>query len=212
MTLVSALLLAAILLVIYWFVVRQWFFRWGASREDLQRVMPGDHLVDAPTYAATLAVAIDAPPECIWPWLVQMGYRRGGLYSYDWLDRLFGYLDGPSAEIILPQFQDLRPGDEIPIGRRGGFPVRAIEPLRALVLAGEADGAAWVWEFGLYPMGAARTRLVSRNSVRTPRAWAAWCLLRIIEPAAFIMTREMLLGIKRRAERLSANEGHQSAA
>jgi hypothetical protein len=61
-------------------------------------------------------------------------------------------------------------------------------------------------------MGAARTRLVSRNAVRTPRTWVAWCLLRIIEPAAFIMTRGMLLGIKRRAERLGANEGHKSAA
>lgn len=176
-------------------------------------MMRGDDLVETPTYAATLAVTIDAPPECIWPWLAQMGYRRGGLYSYDWLDRLFGYLDRPSADVILPQYQALRPGDEIPIGRRGGFPVRAVEPLRTLVLAGEADGAAWVWEFGLYPMGsAAGTRLVSRNTVRTPRTWSVWCLMRVIEPAAFIMTRRMLVGIKRRAERLATGEGQKTAA
>ena len=57
-----------------------------------------------------------------------MGYRRGGLYSYDWLDRLFGYLDAPSADRILPEWQLLAAGDEIPIGRGGGLPVRAIEP------------------------------------------------------------------------------------
>ena len=50
----------------------------------------------------TMAVTIDGPPSAVWPWLAQMGYRRGGLYSYDWLDRLFGYLDAPSANRILP--------------------------------------------------------------------------------------------------------------
>jgi hypothetical protein len=50
------------------------------------------------------AITINAPPEDIWPWLVQIGYQRGGLYSYDWLDRLFGFLDRPSAVRILPSF------------------------------------------------------------------------------------------------------------
>src|SRR6185295_4933586 len=60
-----------------------------------------------PTYSGTMAVIVDARPEHIWPWLVQMGYQRGGLYSHDWLDRLFGYLDRPSATRILPEFQHL---------------------------------------------------------------------------------------------------------
>jgi len=192
----------AILAGLYWVFIRRWFLRWGASEEDLDRAMRGDDLIKAPIYTATLAVTISARPEFIWPWLVQMGYRRGGLYSYDWLDRLFGYLDGPSTDVILLQHQQLRPGDEIPIGRGVGFPVRVVYPPRALVLGGEADGAAWVWQFGLYPLGAERTRLVSRNAVRTPATWGAWCFLRVIEPAAFLMTRRMLLGIKRRAEGL----------
>ena len=98
--------------------------------------MPGDCVVTLPSYETTLGVTIDAAPAAIWPWLVQMGYRRGGLYSYDWLDRLFGYLDAPSAERILPEWQHLAVGDEIPIGRGGGFPVKAIEPFRSLVLGG----------------------------------------------------------------------------
>jgi hypothetical protein len=162
--------------------------------------MPGDIYVHRASYSATLAVTVGAPPEDIWPWLVQMGYRRGGLYSYDWLDRLFGYLDRPSAVAILPEFQRLKVGDEIPMGRGSGFPVQAITPRQSLVLAGAGDDFAWVWQFGLYPAHGGRTRLISRNAVRVPTTIGAWLFMRAIEPAAFVMTRKMLLGIKRRAE------------
>jgi hypothetical protein len=208
----SALVALAIGVSVYWFVIRRRFMRWGASGADLSRVMRGDEVIAVPTYRATLAVAIAARPEQVWPWLVQMGYRRGGLYSYDWLDRLFGYLDGPSAEVLLPQHQSLRAGDEIPIGRGGGFPVQTVESCRALVLAGAGGDFAWVWQFGLYPIDASGTRLVSRNTVRTPPTVAAWCFMRVMEPAAFIMTRQMLRGIRRRAERLAAAGEPRTAA
>ena len=65
----------------YWFPIRRWWRRWGATDLDVARAMPGDVEVSAPTYSATLAVTIHALPEHIWPWLVQMGYRRGGLYD-----------------------------------------------------------------------------------------------------------------------------------
>jgi len=91
---------------------------WGSTEAERYRAMRGDMEIPHPTYEATLAVTIDAPPSAIWPWLVQMGYRRGGLYSYDWLDRLFGFLDAPSADRLLPEFQHLEAGEEIPIGAR----------------------------------------------------------------------------------------------
>src|SRR5262245_65591399 len=99
--------------------------------------MSGDAYIPTPSYSTTLAVTVEAGPKYIWPWLVQMGYKRGGLYSYDWLDRLFGYLDRPSATHILPEFQGLKVGDEIPLGRGPGFPVKFIEPYRTLVLGGD---------------------------------------------------------------------------
>ena len=136
------------------------------------------------------------------------GFRRG-LYSYDWLDRLFGYLDRPSANSILAPFQQLVVGDEIPIGRGHGFAVTAIEPHRALVFSGAADGVACVWQFGLYPVDQTRTRLVSRNRVRVPRTVGSWLFMRVLEPAAFLMTRRMLLGLKRRAEALAAAQGER---
>ena len=202
--------------VLYWLPIRRWMARWGTTRSDLTRVMAGDSLIADPTYSGTMAVIVNARPEHIWPWLVQMGYQRGGLYSYDWLDRLFGFLDRPSATRILPEFQHLAAGDEIPVGRGPAWPVATIEPHRALVLdMRNTGGIDWVWQFGLYPVDEKRTVLVSRSRVHARTAWA-WLLTSAIEPAGFVMTRRMLLGLKQRAESLrsapAATRGAQDAA
>ena len=172
---VPIVFVVATFVVLYWFPIRRWMSRWGATPSDLARVMAGDGLLANPTYAGTMAVIVNAQPEHIWPWLVQIGYQRGGLYSYDWLDRLFGYLDRPSATRILPEFQNLAVGDVIPLGRGPSWPVGVIEPNRALVLDMRgAGGFDWVWQFGLYPIDENRTQLVSRSCVRTRSAWAGW--------------------------------------
>jgi hypothetical protein len=192
------------LAVLYWLPIRRWMSAWGTTPTDLSRVMAGDGLLAGWTYSGTNAVTIDAPPEDVWPWLVQIGYQRGGLYSYDWLDRLFGYLDRPSATTVLPEFQTLAPGDRIPLGRGPSWPVAVVEPRRALVLdMRHLDGIDWVWQFGLYPVDGTRTRLVSRSRVRV-QSMVARLFTYGIEPAGFLMTRRMLLGIKERAEALHA--------
>jgi len=206
-----ALFVLIALPLIYWFPVRKRYRYWGATDAEVERPMSGDAAVPHPTHDTTLAVTVDAPPGDIWPLLVQMGYRRGGLYSYDWLDRLFGFLDAPSAERVLPEFQRLEVGDVIPVGRGDGFPVKAIEPLRALVLGGETDGFQWMWQLGLYPVDERRTRLVSRNRACFPRTVGSTLFMCVLEPAAFIMTRKMLLGLKRRAEAAAARS-HDLAA
>ena len=186
--------------VLYWFPMRRWMSCWGATRSDLTRVMAGDALLVNPTYSGTMAVTVDARPEHIWPWLVQIGYQRGGLYSYDWLDRRFGYLDRPSATRILPECQNLVVGDKIPLGRGPSWPVAVIEPNRSLVLdMRNLGGFDWVWQFGLYPIDEKRTQLVSRSCVRTNTVWARLATY-AIEPAGFLMTRRMLLGLRERAE------------
>jgi hypothetical protein len=190
----------------------RWCRTWGATKAELQRTMLGDTQVTLPGYEATLGVTIDAAPMAIWPWLVQMGYRRGGLYSYDWLDRLFGYLDNPSADRILPEWQHLAVGDEIPIGRKGGFPVRAIEPFRSLVMAGYDRDVEWSWELELRPLGDGRTRLVSRNRLWVRPTLRSKLTMFPMEPAAFLMTRRMLLGIKQRAESMPVTVVERRAA
>jgi hypothetical protein len=200
---VPTLLVILTLAVLYWFPMRRWMSRWGAIPSDLSRVMAGDKLLVDRTYSGTMAVY--TPPEDIWPWLVQVGYQRGGLYSYDWLDRLFGYLDRPSATRVLPEFQHLAVGDEIPLGRGPSWPVAVVEPRRALVLdMRNMGGFDWVWQFGLYTVDEQRTRLVSRSRVRTQTVWTR-LFTYAIEPAGFLMTRRMLLGIKERAEALRAS-------
>lgn len=193
-------------LVLYWFPLRRWMNRWGATPFDLARMMAGDELLPSWTYSGTLAVVVHAPPEDIWPWLAQIGYQRGGLYSYDWLDRLFGFLDRPSATRILPEFQHLAAGDTIPMGQGPNWPVAVAEPNHALVLdmRNIGGGMEWVWQFGLYSLDAEHTQLVSRSRVRARTIWA-WLLTYIIEPSGFVMTRRMLLGIKQRAEGLRSS-------
>ena len=205
---VPTLIVILMAAVLYWFPIRQWMSRWGTAPPDLSRVMAGDSLLVDATYSGTMAVTVDAPPEDVWPWLVQIGYQRGGLCSYDWFDRLFGYLDRPSASRILPEFQNLAVGDEIPVGRGPSWPVATIEPNRALVLdMRNLGGFDWVWQFGLYTVDENRTQLVSRSCVRTRSIWARLATY-AIEPAGFLMTRRMLLGLKQRAEALrAANRG-----
>jgi len=202
--------IALTLAVVYWFPIRRWMGRWGATTPDLTRVMAGDGLIGEPTYSGTMAVTVNARPEHIWPWLVQMGYQRGGLYSYDWLDRVFGYLDRPSATRILPEFQHLAAGDAIPLGWGPSWPVAVADPNRALVLdMRNIGGIDWVWQFGLYTVDETRTRLVSRSRVRARTVWASLFTC-AIEPAGFVMTRRMLLGLKQRAEALAAAPGEPS--
>ena len=191
--------------VLYWFPIRRWMNRWGTTPADLSRVMAGDGLLDNATYSGTMAVVVNAKPEHIWPWLVQIGYQRGGLYSYDWLDRLFGFLDRPSATRILPEFQHLAVGDTIPLGRGPSWPVAVIDPNRALVLdMRNLSDFDWVWQFGLYTIDENHTQLVSRSRVRTQTTLARLAT-HAIEPSGFVMTRRMLLGLKQRAEALRAS-------
>jgi hypothetical protein len=192
------------LMVVYWFPLRRWFSRWGTTPEELARLMPGDALIPNPTDTSTGAITVNAPPENIWPWLVQMGTGRGGFYSYDSLDRLFGFLDRPSATRILPEFQNLAVGEKIPWGR-DALTVSILEPPRALALSIDTHGMQWVWQFGLYPLDDQHTRLVDRGAERYPNTPLYWLFARIMEPAAFIMTRRFMLGIKERAEALQAS-------
>jgi hypothetical protein len=159
----------------------------------------------------TYAVTIHAQPEEIWPWLAQIGYQRGGLYSYDWLDRLFGILDGPSADRILPEFQQLKAGDVIPLGAGPSWPVASVERNRSLVLAPDAGpGIAITWAFMLEPVAARATRLITRVRADYAPATGTRLRLALVDPTAFLMTRKMLLGIKARAERLALGGEGQS--
>ncbi len=100
---------------------------WRSTPKERRERLPGDDLVSEARGGVTHAITIRAAAEHIWPWLVQMGCDRAGFYSYDRLDNA----GRPSAEHILPEFQDTRVGDVLPsrAGSSHGFEVLQIGPL-----------------------------------------------------------------------------------
>jgi hypothetical protein len=125
---------AAAAAVTYRFAVRPWWKSWGVTPEEATEVLPGDDVIANPNAGETRAITVHAPAAAVWPWLVQMGYGRGGWYSYDAMD-----MQGSSAFRILPEFQDLKVGDLVPTFPGGGFVVSRLEPNRALVLYLDTD-------------------------------------------------------------------------
>jgi hypothetical protein len=194
---------AAVGAALYVYVVRPWHLRWQTTPEEAAEPMPGDDLIANPSIRLTRAITIGAPPETVWPWLVQMGYRRAGWYSYDLFDN-----DNVHVHRILPEFQDLKVGDVMRTDAKGGFRVEAIEPGRSIVamihgqeMRTPADVAICLMLRPLDP-GSRRTRLMLRLH---GRFWgASGRLFRLIfDFGDFVFMRKMLLGIKQRAEAAS---------
>lgn len=98
-----------------WFLasplVRPWHLRWGATADEVQGAMPGDEVVPRAQFVATRAVTVDAPPERVWPWIVQLGYGRAGFYTYDLIDNA----GQPSANRVLEEYQHPAVGDSMPM-------------------------------------------------------------------------------------------------
>jgi len=191
-----------VLAVFYLAIFRPWQLRWGATDEEVERAMPGDNIVDKPSFNATRAVTINAPAENIYPWIVQMGVNRAGWYSYDLLDNLAR----PSAEVILPEHQNIQVGDLIPMSPDGkqGLWVKEFSNAEWMLWWDKIGDNSWVW--GIYPEGESRSRLVTR--VRVKYRWFSPAILfnLIIEFFDILMMHKCMLGIKRRAEALSLSQ------
>lgn len=196
-------------------LLRSRYNRWGATQAECRAALPGDELVPDPRLESTRAITIDAPPDAVWPWLAQLGQGRGGLYSYDALENLLG-LQIHSADRILPQHQDVAPGDPVRLGKPGSpcFSVASVEAERSLVLVSAQpvsgdpvptpvrDGSGATWQWVLQPTeGGRATRLVTRQRNTHPDSQRV--LWGIVEPIGFVMERRMLQGIKSRSERLA---------
>jgi hypothetical protein len=186
--------------VAYLLFLRRWCLTWGAREDEVTASLPGDELLAAAGLVTTRAVTIDAPAAAIWPWLAQLGSGRGGAYTYDWIQNLLG-LNMHSASEVIPELQDIKAGDELPLGSGGPvMRVEVLDPPRALAF--RSSDRNWVWIFALLPDGNL-TRLVSRNRIETRALAPVARLLYLLfmEPGSLVMERKMLLGIKRRAER-----------
>jgi hypothetical protein len=209
--------LAATGIIGYRKVFRPWHETWGATDEEINAQLPGDEQTAEPASQTTRGVTIEAPPEEVWAWVIQLGADRGGFYSYDRLENLFG-LGIHSADEIVPEWQQRTIGDlmyAISNGS-GGWYVLEVRPQEALVvktanlkasrpLRRDEPPAYWefTWAFVLKDQGDGTTRLLVRERVAFGKKIAE-VLMSPFGVVSFFMTRKMMRGIKLRAERMGA--------
>lgn len=178
-------------------LLRHWHRRWGATAEEVDSAMPGDSLVPGSQYRCTRAITITAPPQSVWPWLMQVGFGKAGFYSNDLLDNVAH----PSAEHLLAEYQHPNVGDWVPMFNKvndtTAFRVASITPTRELLWA--KPDSTWAWRLVPIPGG---TRLVTRLQILYDRHNPAGAIASLIlnEFGDFPMMRRMLINIKRRAE------------
>jgi hypothetical protein len=164
--------------------------------DEATRSLPGDELVADAKVRWDHAITIRARSADIWPWLVQMGCRRAGWYSYDGLDN--GGV--PSAKRIVPELQQIQVGDIFPMTPKAQdrFVVRMVEPERALVLGDDAGSMSWA--FVLEQVDETSTRLITRSRGAIDRLALGLMLKVIWHPLDFGMQRRQLLNLKRLVE------------
>ncbi|MDY6995655.1 MAG: SRPBCC family protein [Actinomycetota bacterium] len=190
------------------YAARRYFRDWGTTKDESSRELPGDDLIAPPVLRATEGVWIDAGAAAVWSWLVQMGQDRGGLYSFEKLENALG-LHYRNADRIHPEWQHLGAGDTVRLVPRGWLGladgveltvVRIVDG-ESIVLRGRQPALPWdlVWSFHVYPHWDDRCRLLirSRLALRRPVDSIA---AELIGPARALVTRGILLGIKRRAQ------------
>jgi hypothetical protein len=185
----------------------------GSTYSERTMRLPGDVLIPEPDVQTDHAVTIAAAPSDVWPWLVQMGWGRGGWYTARWVDQLLFPANGPSADHVVPELQQLSVGDFVPDGAPEtgcGFDVVHLEPCRALVLRSDSHLPAewrdharmdWTWAFRLTPTeGGRSTRFHFRSRWVTSPWWLTAGGWLVVVPADFVMSRGMLRGVRERAE------------
>lgn len=114
--------------------LRAHYRTWGLVGD---RALAGDDLVAQADFVETRAIDIDVAPAEVWPWLMQLGYGRGGWYSYPLLDRPWSPVGGaPSAgaDVETEDSHELAVGDVVLTQPGGGLVVREVESARSLVL------------------------------------------------------------------------------
>ncbi len=163
-----------------------------------------------PTFALPKGITIQAPPEAIYPWLLQIGVDRGGMYSYDWLENLFG-LNVHTTDRIVPEYQNVQIGDfwrftpkDYVLNPGPGLYVRQLIENEAVLLCfgmeGKADETCFdTWQFVLLPQADGSTRLLLRSNMAIEQELP----IKLTYFIQFMMERKMLLQIRVRAERLA---------
>lgn len=183
--------------------------RWGTEGTEATDALPGDELVPDPEWSYTLAVGVSASPEAVWPWIAQIGQGRGGFYTYQTLENLVGCAITNTTR-ILPDQQNPAAGDDIYLHPTAPpMRIEIADPPHALVLLGSpADIGAeesWgtsTWQFVVRPSPHGGSRLLTRGRYDHSSDWKSRLAFGRfpIEVITFVMSRRMMLEMKRLAE------------
>lgn len=185
---------------------RRYFRNWGSTKEECRMPLPGDELLHRPVLQTTEAIWVDRSTAAVWPWLVQMGQDRGGLYGFAALEKSLG-LQYRNADRIHPEWQRLEAGDVVRLAPRGwmglrqGFALPVVEVVdqECVVLRVAPPDLPWetVLSFHLVPYWDDRCRLLVRTRValRHPGEVVA---AELASPLTTFITRGILRGIRRR--------------
>ena len=183
---------------------------WGSTPEERRRRLPSDDLVPDPSFATNHAITMRGRADDVWPWLVQTGWHRAGWYTYRWVDRLLFPANVPSATEILPEFQGLGVGDQVPDGPPESgcqFVVERMEPPHLLILRSHTHlppwpkdaWLDWVWTWVIDDLGRDRVRVHLRTRGAMGPPWLALAYRSALW-TDFVMARSHLRGLRERVE------------
>lgn len=197
----------AVVTAVYLLFIWPWMRTWGATAAEINAPLHGDDIVPAANIRSTKGITIQAPPEAIYPWLLQIGVDRGGMYSYDWLENLFG-LDVHTTDRIVPEYQNVQAGDfwrftpkDYVLNPGPGLYVRQLIENEAVLLCfgmeGKPDETCFdTWQFVLVPQADGSTRLLLRSNMAIEQELP----IKLTYFVQFIMERKMLLTLRDKAE------------
>jgi len=183
--------------------------RWGTVETEAIDPLPGDGLVPQPKWSNTLGITIDASPDDVWPWIAQLGQGRGGFYTYQTLENMVGCRITNTTE-ILPEHQHPVVGEGIHLyADAPPLNIEIVDPPYTLVLFGspaDTGGDTWgrsTWQFVINPGPGSSSRLLVRGRYEFGSDWKSRLAFGRfpIEAISFVMSRKMMLEIKRLAER-----------
>lgn len=202
---IAAFLIIMAAIAAYSLVARPWFLNWGATPRERTQGLLGDDAWIGGVVTGTRAVTVEAPPEKVWAWLIEIGQDRAGFFSYTWLENLT--LAGiHNTYEIRPAWQTRQAKDLVRAVKPGylfglpkktfvpGWKVSFVEPDRSLTLRNWGT-------FALEPAGTESTRFFARSrGGPLPGLVGRLASFWLLDPAHFVMEKTMMLGIKRRAE------------
>lgn len=179
--------------------ISQWIPAWGATAEELSMTYPGDELLGNPIVSWTHGITIHAPVEKVWPWVAQMGEERAAFYSYTFIENLIsGRRSYINSNEILPELQDPQPGTAI---INGMVYWKEIKPGEWILAEDKIPDMGWTWLWYLRPAENNTTRMIIRMDIQVPEEVGSNPVVRgIISVGGFIMERNMMEGVRDRAE------------